>query len=94
MTDEAAAAAPTPLGTVIYPPNASGEYTISVRATKTGADPLDGTLTITVGDAGDAIGAVSVSLGKVGHSAAKNAKTDSAITTAGAVPAHDLYDLL
>ena len=83
---ETAAAAPTPLGTVIYPPNASGEYTISVRATKTGADPLDGTLTITVGEAGDAIGAVSVSLGKVGHSAAMNAKTDSAITTADAVP--------
>ena len=87
VTDNAPAAAPTPLGTVIYPPNAAGEYTISVRATKTGADPLDGTLTITVGEAGDAIGAVSVSLGKVGHSAAMNAKTDSAITTAGAVPA-------
>ena len=85
VVGETDAAAATKLGTVLYPPNAAGEYTISVRATDTDGDILDGTLTITVGEAGDAIGAVSVSLGKVAHDTAKNAKTDSATTSAGEV---------
>ena len=91
VSDGDAAATATELGTVIYPPNASGEYTISVRATKADADPLDATLTIKVGEAGDAIGAATVSLGKVAHSAAKTAKTDSA-TTAAAGTVATSYD--
>ena len=82
---EGATPAKTLVGTAIFPPNASGEYLISARVTR-GDDVLDGTLTLTVGEPGDPIGSIEVSVGKVGHSAAKNAKSDGDITAAyGAV---------
>ena len=70
---------PTAVATLVIPPSAeAGTYTITARATKDSATPVDDTLEFTVGDAGTAIGSVEVSLGKVGHSTAKNAKTDKA----------------
>ena len=84
---------PMKVGDIIYPPTAEGEYTITARVTRAAsgtlgdqsyvpAATLDDTLVIRVGEAGDAIGSAELSLGKVGHSTAKNAKSDSATTAA------------
>ncbi len=74
------------------PKGTSGEYTISAQVlrdktvaadgTDEGQKVLNGSVTITIGDAGTAVAAASISLGKVGHATPKTAKTDGAATAA------------
>lgn len=81
------------VATVVFPPNAAGEYTISARVTRgTGDDlvNLDGFLTVTVGDPGVNIASAEIKLGKAGHNAARTAGSDTA--TAPAHPAISTTD--
>ena len=74
------------------PKGTSGEYSISAKVTRSGemtlneeADDtivLNGSITLQIGDAGTAVASAEISLGKVGHAAAKTAKSDGAATAA------------
>lgn len=74
------------------PKGLSGDYTISAQVSRANTDDADGTtegrkvlngsIKITVGDAGTDIAAATISLGKVGHATTKTARTDAAATAA------------
>ena len=81
------ATAPTKVGSVLAPSTADGTYTVSVRvrndATAAGATAfVPGEVTIMVGEVGEAIASVEVSLGKVGHSSLTKKATDKDTTPA------------
>ena len=78
---------PTKIGSVLAPSTADGNYTVSVRVrndtTAAGATAfVPGEVTIKVGEVGNAIGSVEISLGKVGHSTLPKKATDKDTTPA------------